>query len=580
MGKHAQRTAAQVLAASTFEASAPSRRKRAQAALGSDDAALGLDEIARAFDLWSRRQDEEEARAAKLFAPPDFASTINSHAATSAHLEPQVETVVVAIVGDARVEELVGRGSTARGLRFRRSRTENLRRARDTIVTLLPDLVVIDVDVPRAKDLVVRLLGDPRTERIPLLVMGTFALQEEMDDYVALGAVRAFDKPVPVSVFRAACVDALEMDRSGEDDDEDDDDRDLRADRDSRLPLIVALPASTSSEPSASQPSPSLTPPSVNAYALAHVPAPSSGAMVRSSLQPLTGRRVLVADADPATVSLIGDAFRTAGCIVEETSLGEHALRAALGRTVTPDLVIVEAPDDGGPVNGVALCAAMRNDVAARDVPVLLLCDADEPDDEIARSSANAVLSKAVSLKTLIGKAGELGDQASHPRGAPAHAAADLRQAARSVGAHAARLHLRDPRPRDRATRGRDLRPHHLPRERQGQRRHPRDVRGAGRGGRVGAARDGDGAGDASRDVHGDALRSSGGSGASRSLRRHPRGDARRGQGDEATRDRAARPAGADRRCSGGGGAGEPRLPRRSAREGGRRRPPRWWTRR
>jgi hypothetical protein len=64
--------------------------------------------------------------------------------------------------------------------------------------------------VPRAKDLVVRLLGDPRTERIPLLLMGTFALQEEMDDDVALGAVRAFDKPVPVAVFRAACADAVD----------------------------------------------------------------------------------------------------------------------------------------------------------------------------------------------------------------------------------------------------------------------------------------------------------------------------------------------------------------------------------
>jgi CheY-like chemotaxis protein len=386
MGKHAQRGAAQVLVAQISEPIAATRRRRPKAILDEEPEVLGLDEIARAYEIWSHAQEQDE----ELPPPPDFASLINSHAAASPRPEPQVDMVVVSIVGDARTEELVGRGNTARGLRFRCSRTENVRRARDSIVTMRPELIVVDVDVPHAKELVVRLLGDPRTERIPLLVVGTFALQEEIDDYVALGAARAFDKPVPVAVFRGACVDAID-EASGRalEDDEDEDERH----RARRAPSIA---------------SPSLPAPKPNPQALVPVQAHPGAGLVRSSLQPLAGRRVLVADADPNTVLLIGNAFRSAGCIVEETSHGENALRAAIGRTVTPDLVIVEAPEDCGPVDGVALCEAMRKDVAARDVPVLLLCDADEPDVDITSSTADAVLSKAVSLKTLMGKAGEL----------------------------------------------------------------------------------------------------------------------------------------------------------------------------
>jgi two-component system phosphate regulon response regulator PhoB len=84
---------------------------------------------------------------------------------------------------------------------------------------------------------------------------------------------------------------------------------------------------------------------------------------------PLAGRRVIVADDDPAIAWFFADVLRIAGCEVDETGDGAAALDAARRRV--PDAVFsdVRMPR----LNGVRLCKALRADPVLSDVPVVLL---------------------------------------------------------------------------------------------------------------------------------------------------------------------------------------------------------------
>ena len=83
----------------------------------------------------------------------------------------------------------------------------------------------------------------------------------------------------------------------------------------------------------------------------------------------LHGRRVIVADDDPAIAWFFSDLLRAQGCDVEEASDGEVALDRA--RRTVPDLVIsdIRMPK----LDGVNLCRLLRADPILADVPVVLL---------------------------------------------------------------------------------------------------------------------------------------------------------------------------------------------------------------
>jgi CheY-like chemotaxis protein len=83
----------------------------------------------------------------------------------------------------------------------------------------------------------------------------------------------------------------------------------------------------------------------------------------------LSGRRVVVADDDPAIAWYFADVLRLAGCEVDEAADGAAALDAA--RRNVPDVVFsdVRMPR----LNGVRLCKAMRADPVLADIPVVLL---------------------------------------------------------------------------------------------------------------------------------------------------------------------------------------------------------------
>jgi CheY-like chemotaxis protein len=85
--------------------------------------------------------------------------------------------------------------------------------------------------------------------------------------------------------------------------------------------------------------------------------------------EPLHGRRILVADDDPAVVWFFAGLLREAGAIVIEANDGQVALE--LARRKPPDLVVSDILMPG--VDGFALCRELRRDLALSHVPVILI---------------------------------------------------------------------------------------------------------------------------------------------------------------------------------------------------------------
>ena len=83
----------------------------------------------------------------------------------------------------------------------------------------------------------------------------------------------------------------------------------------------------------------------------------------------LSGRRIVVADDDPAVAWFVAGTLRAAGAEVREARDGRRAL--ALVHQWWPELVVSDVLMPG--MDGFALCREIKRDVALRDVPVILL---------------------------------------------------------------------------------------------------------------------------------------------------------------------------------------------------------------
>lgn len=90
--------------------------------------------------------------------------------------------------------------------------------------------------------------------------------------------------------------------------------------------------------------------------------------------------RVLLADDDAVTRRVLGAWLSRAGYAVRDAADGEAALRAA--RAETPSLVLLDLVLP--PTDGYAVLAALRTEIATRDVPVVVLT-ALEGDEEVER---------------------------------------------------------------------------------------------------------------------------------------------------------------------------------------------------
>jgi DNA-binding response OmpR family regulator len=100
----------------------------------------------------------------------------------------------------------------------------------------------------------------------------------------------------------------------------------------------------------------------------------------------LEGRRVVVADDDPAVVWFLADLLKTAGCEVLEAFDGRKALELAYESS--PDLVISDILMPN--LDGFSLCRALRRDVALRDTPCILLSWKEDLLQRVRELGANA----------------------------------------------------------------------------------------------------------------------------------------------------------------------------------------------
>jgi len=288
-------------------------------------------------------------------------------------------------------------------------RTEDLARAREQARLFGPDLAVIDADRPGARELVETFVGDPLVEPVPVVVVGDFESPEAASSYVALGAARVLQKPIGAEALQRTVIEL----------------RALAAEpRAGREPLgelsVEALTARISAEIRrglAESVEPSARGSSVGFGDGADVMAAvwgavarvrelvtlrSSGAVRFNASGPegavpmaawgdeerragergalgsearsgdgvtLQGRRIVVADDDPAVVWFMSGVLRALGVEVLEAHDGARAL--ALTYDSWPDLVVSDVLMPR--LDGFSLCHEIKRDVAVRDVPVILL---------------------------------------------------------------------------------------------------------------------------------------------------------------------------------------------------------------
>jgi DNA-binding response OmpR family regulator len=389
-------------------------------ALGSGARLLHFDAMARALqdtlamfdkavELGEVQGPDIEFAARALDHLPALAWDANAQDAGSA--PSALETAAhppatVLIIGEAGLAEAFI-DDHAPGRAFECELTDDVDSALQLARAYAPDLVVIDVDLPRAQVLVEALLEDPLTEPVPIVAIGTLRTPDEAAQLATLGVTRTLAKPVASEVIRTTCDEILEG-REG---------RTLRmtlgeptleqlaerlagelkgalldsvdaAGRAVRVPLgegsevvgalwgaiarvqeIVTQKTEGAIRFSGGAPE--------GAIALApwlHQDLPGSdraagGGRNAAPSVPMKGRRVVVADDDPGVTWFISDLLRTAGCEVHEALDGLTALDLAFRHS--PDLVVSDILMPG--LDGFALCRALHRDVALRDTPVILL---------------------------------------------------------------------------------------------------------------------------------------------------------------------------------------------------------------
>lgn len=306
--------------------------------------------------------------------------------------------------------------------------TPDAQAAFDLVKAKEPDLVVLDADIDAATELVEALMDDPATESIPIVVVGSFTEPGHAARYVALGVTKTIGKPTSREELRSLCEEALAPPVKTKDgrggvvvlgeptleelgDRLASEIRDAivgRADAGSRsrkIPLgegteilgavwgAIArvrevVTARTDGEvrfsagPEGALPiAPSLIESEVPGAERTRARMRTPAAEVR-----LTGRRIVIADDDPAVVWFMADLLKTAGCIVHEAFDGKDALE--LCYRTSPDLVISDILMPS--LDGFSLCRALRRDVGLRDTPVILLSWKEDLLQRVRELGANA----------------------------------------------------------------------------------------------------------------------------------------------------------------------------------------------
>ncbi|MEI7895149.1 MAG: response regulator, partial [Myxococcales bacterium] len=324
----------------------------------------------------------------------------------SSHKLP-LHPIAVVVVGGAEVADVLTSMALRGGRSLECERTTDPQTALDLARKLAPDAIVVDVDLPDAADLVEVLLEDPLTEPVPIVVAGTWRRPQDQARYTALGVAKTLDKPLARDALRRALEDVVDQRDGhtarvtlGEPTLEvlatrlaDELKRALidgvdRPARNCRVPLgegtevlaalwgaIARIQELISSRTSGIVRYGGDAP--EGAIALApwlhqdlpgtdRSPGRSRGVAADVRLE---GRRVLVADDDPAVTWFLSDLLRAAGCEVFEALDGQRALEIAMEQG--PDLVVSDVLMPG--LDGFSLCRLLRRDIVLRGTPVILL---------------------------------------------------------------------------------------------------------------------------------------------------------------------------------------------------------------
>jgi CheY-like chemotaxis protein len=291
-------------------------------------------------------------------------------------------------------------------LRVECERTEEPVKARELSRVFGPDVAVIDADRKGARELVELFVKDPLVEPIPIVVVGDFSNAEIASTFIGLGATRVVPKPVSPDLLRRTLLElrdhggpsALAREPLGE----------LNVSQlvdriavEIRRGLVEAVePASRSSSVGFGEGTDVMSAVWGTVARLRELVTLKSDGNVRFEqtgpegavpLAPwndtrragerggkegragdgvtLQGRRVVVADDDPAVVWFLSGILKAVGAEVFEAHDGERAFE--LTASLWPDLVVSDVLMPK--LDGFSLCHEIKRDVAVRDVPVILL---------------------------------------------------------------------------------------------------------------------------------------------------------------------------------------------------------------
>lgn len=288
------------------------------------------------------------------------------------------------------------------GPRLDMRHTGDAQEAIDLAKELFPDVIVVDAELDAAAELVDALFDDTTTERVPVVVVGP---DDMLAHFVALGVCATLTTPASPSALLRACESAATRigERTtrvsfGEPTLEQLVDRlaeevrsalatDERA-RAVRVPLgdgaevlgalwgaIARVRELVTARTDGRVRFSGKGPEGAFPFAPSLGGGASEGSRGRTSSRStaadvnLVGKRVVVADDDPAVTWFLADLLRNAGCEVHEALDGTAALDAA--REAMPDVVLSDILMPG--LDGFALCRALKRDVALGDTPVILL---------------------------------------------------------------------------------------------------------------------------------------------------------------------------------------------------------------
>jgi DNA-binding response OmpR family regulator len=325
---------------------------------------------------------------------------------TGPEREPATWPLSVLIFGAQGLAEAI---QAIQGTHVECERTLDLEHAREQARLFGPDLAIIDADRTGARELVEAFAKDPLVEPVPLVVVGDFSSPEAASSFIALGAARVLAKPVSPDALRRTVVElralaaeprpardlfgdlsvealvdriSAEM-RRGLLEAVEPNARELRVGFGdgadvmaavwgavARVRELVTLRSSgavrfDSSGPEGAIPIAAWS----NDERRAGDRELGSAAPRETDDVTLQGRRIVVADDDPAVVWFMSGLLKALGAEVLEAHDGARAL--ALTYDNWPDLVVSDVLMPK--LDGFSLCHEIKRDVAVRDVPVILL---------------------------------------------------------------------------------------------------------------------------------------------------------------------------------------------------------------